>query len=278
MTGSQDAGAHRRRLSADQRAEEILAELHRSGFASITGLSQSLRVSDMTIRRDVRRLAEAGELHLVHGGARLPHGVLRTATYAGRAEDEAESKRAIAEVAVGLLGTAQSIVIDSGTTCFAVSTALPRTYRGTVITHSVPVLQQMLTRPASTVLCLGGELLAESQVLIGPRATSAAREIPSDVVFLGANSVDAGGIYLMGDREHPVKRAFIERAARVVLLVDQSKLTRSAPVKVADLEEIDVLVTTGPIPDELVAACVEQGVDVVDATDRSDAPPRKSTD
>lgn len=251
------------RLTAQERAEAIVAELQRSGFASITALSQSLAVSDMTIRRDVRRLADAGELRMVHGGVSLPHGLLRTATYAGRAEDEADSKRAIAEAGASLLDSAGSVVIDSGTTCFAVSTVLPRNYRGTVITHSVPVLQQMLMFPKATVLCLGGELLAESQALIGPRATAAAQEIASDILLLGANSVDTGGVYLMGDRERLVKRAFIDGAAKVVLLVDNSKLTRSAPVRLAGLEEIDVLVTTGPVPEDLRAECAEQEVELI---------------
>lgn len=254
-----------RRLSATERAEAINAELQRAGFASITVLSRTLGVSDMTIRRDVRRLADAGELRMVHGGVSLPHGLLRTATYAGRAEDEAGSKRAIAETAANLLGAGDSVVIDSGTTCFAVSTVLPRSFRGTVITHSVPVLQQMLMSTAATVLCVGGELLAESQVLIGPRATAGAKEITSDVLLLGANSVDTGGVYLMGDREHLVKRAFLEGATKVVLLVDNSKLTRSAPVRLAGLEEIDVLVTTGPVPANLVEACAARGVEVIEA-------------
>lgn len=259
------SGSDAKRLSASERAEAIIAELQRAGFASTTVLSKTLGVSDMTIRRDVRRLADAGELRMVHGGVSLPHGLLRTATYAGRAEDEADSKRAIAEAAAALLRPGDSVVIDSGTTCFAVTTVLPRSFHGTVITHSVPVLQQMLMNSSATVLCLGGELLAESQVLIGPRTTAAAKEIPSDVLLLGANSVDMSGVYLMGDREHMVKRAFLAGASKVVLLVDNSKLTRSAPVRLSGLDEIDVLVTTGPVPSALIEACAEHGVEVIEA-------------
>ncbi len=261
----------RRRLSAAERAEAIVAEVQRAGFASITVLSKDLGVSDMTIRRDVRRLSESGELRMVHGGVSLPHGLLRTGTYAGRAETEAEAKRAIADAAADLLGPGDSVVIDSGTTCFAVAAALPRDFYGTVITHSVPVLQQMLVAAPATVLCLGGELLAESQVLIGPRTTAAANEITSDVLLLGANSVDSSGIYLMGDRELMVKRSFMEGATKVVLLVDGSKLTRSAPVRLAGLDEIDVLVTSGRVPDTLRTACSEHRVEVVEAKASAEA-------
>lgn len=251
------------RPSGDERAQAILAEVQRSGFASITALSETLGVSDMTIRRDVRRLAHVGELRLVHGGVSLPHGTLRTATFSGRADQEAVAKRLIAEAAVGLLSPTSSIAIDSGTTCYAVASALPRDFRGSVVTHSVPVLQQMLTHPHAIVLGLGGELLAESQVLIGPRTTAAANELSVDVFFLGANSVDADGVYLRGDREYPVKSAFIQRASRVVLLADGSKLTHTAPVKLAELDALSTMITSGPIPNDLRRSCLEHGVEII---------------
>lgn len=251
------------RPTGDERAAAILAEVQRSGFASITALSDALAVSDMTIRRDVRRLAREGELRIVHGGVSLPHGTLRTATFAGRAEQEAGAKQRIAEAAVALLSPNATIAIDSGTTGYAVAAALPRDFHGSVITHSVPVLQQMLNYPHATVICLGGELLAESQVLIGPRTTAAAQSLAVDTFFLGANSVDQRGIYLRGDRERPVKAALMANSARVVLLADGTKLTHTAPVHLADLDAISTLITNGPVPQELKRRCAELGVEII---------------
>lgn len=250
------------RMTVEERAEAILAELQRSGFASISALSETFAVSDMTIRRDIRRLAKNRGLRLVHGGVSLPHGSL--GTYAGRADQEAGAKRLIAEAAVNLLGPTTTIAVDSGTTCAAIPAALPRGFRGTVITHSIPVLQQMmLSHPQTIVLGLGGELLPEGQVLIGPRTTAAALELSVDVCFLGANSVDATGVYLRGDREFPIKSAFVQRASRVVLLADGSKLTHTAPVKLADLDALSSIVTNGPIPTALRDRCDALGVDLV---------------
>lgn len=251
------------RPSGDERAAAILAEVQRSGFASITALSETLAVSDMTIRRDVRRLARRGELRIVHGGVSLPHGTLRTATFAGRAEQEAEAKHRIAEAAVGLLAPNATIAIDSGTTCFAVASALPRDFHGSVITHSVPVLQQMLDYAQATVICLGGELLAESQVLIGPRTTAAAQALAIDTFFLGANSVDPGGIYLRGDRERPVKSALMASSFRVVLLADGTKLTHTAPVRLAEIAALTTMITDGPVPADLARECRRVGVGLV---------------
>lgn len=250
------------RLSVEEREAAILNEVQRSGFASISALSESLAVSDMTIRRDVRKLASNGELRVVHGGVSLAHGTL-IATFAARAEQQSDAKRAIAEAALQLIPPNATIAIDSGTTCFGVAAGLDREFRGCVITHSVPVLHQMLNIPHATVIGLGGELLAESQVLIGAATTAAARGLSIDMFFLGANSVDARGVYLRGQRERPVKSALMHSASRVVLLVDGSKLTHTAPVRLAELDEISVLVTTASVSSELRRACETSGVELI---------------
>lgn len=251
------------RRSADDREAAILAEVQRSGFASISALSESLGVSDMTVRRDVRKLSGNGELRIVHGGVSLAHGTLKTATFASRAEQEAEAKHRIAIAALQLVGPDSTIAIDSGTTGFAVAAGLDRDFRGCVITHSVPTLQQMLNCPHATVIGLGGELFAEGQVLIGSSTTAAAEALSIDTFFLGANSIDERGVYLRGSRERPVKSALMGSAARVVLLVDGSKLTHTAPVRLTELSAISTMITTGPVPAKLEAACQQAGVEII---------------
>jgi len=251
------------RLSVGEREAFIMAEVQSSGFASVAALSAALAVSEMTIRRDIRKLAGEGELRVVHGGVSLAHGTLKTATFAGRAEQEADAKQRIARTALSLVPPAGTVAFDSGTTCFAAAAALDRDFRGCVVTHSVPVLQQMLSYPQATVIGLGGELLAESQVLIGPSTTASAAGLSLDVFFLGANSVDARGVYLRGNREKAVKSALMAAAARVVLLVDGSKLTHTAPVRLAELGAVSTVITNGPVPSAVQAAAQRAGVDLL---------------
>lgn len=253
------------RLSAGEREAAIIAEVHTTGFASVAALSAELAVSEMTIRRDLRRLAADGELRVVHGGVSLSHGTLKTATFAGRAEQHSEAKQRIARAALRLVPPGGTVAFDSGTTCFAVAAGLDRDFRGCVVTHSVPVLQQMLACPQATVIGLGGELLAESQVLIGPSTTAAAAGLSVDLFFLGANSVDARGVYLRGNREKAVKSALMAAARQVALLVDGSKLTHTAPVRLAELGAVSIVITDGPVPAAVRAAAKRADVQIVRA-------------
>lgn len=244
------------------RREEIMRRLQDAGFLSVTFLTAELGVSDMTVRRDLKQLAAAGELRVVHGGASLPHGTLRTADFASRAQREREAKLRIAQTAAELVAPAATIAIDAGTTAFELAAALPDSFRGCVITHSVPVLQHMLHVPAARVIGLGGELLAGSQALVGALAVQALAGLRAEVVFLGVAAVDERGLYVATDLERPTKLALMEAADRVVLLADQSKFSGSAPVRLAPLDAVDVLVTDAPLAAATAAAVDRAGVAV----------------
>jgi DeoR/GlpR family transcriptional regulator of sugar metabolism len=247
--------------SAAARRQAIMRRLHTTGFASITDLSQLFGVSDMTIRRDLKRLSETGELRVVHGGASLPHGTLRTASFASRAGQQAESKRRIAEQAATLIEHNATVAVDAGTTAYELATHLPPGFQGTVITHSIPVLQHLLGLPDVQVVALGGQLLADSQALAGEITIRCLEGLHAEIFFLAAAAINAGGIYVTADVERPTKRALIDICDRVVVLADHTKFTTSAPIRLVTFDLVDVVVTDQPPPpavaDALRAADVE---------------------
>lgn len=254
------------RISAGTaRREAILTRLKAAGFVSVTTLTAELGVSDMTVRRDLRRLADAGELRVIHGGASMVHGTLRTADFASRGERSLEAKRRIAQRALQLVPPGSTVAIDAGTTAFELAAALPEDFDGCVISHSVPVLQHMLYVPSSRVIGLGGELLADSQALVGTMTIDALAGLHADTVFLGAAAVSSRGLFVATHHERPTKQALCGIADRVVLLVDSSKFTTTAPVALAPLDRVDLLITDAPLSPALAAACERADVEVVAA-------------
>src|SRR5262245_29045505 len=105
-------------LSAERR-QYILETLRRDGRIHATELSATLNVSEDTIRRDLRELAEAGLLQRVHGGA-LPSSPA-AASYAVRQQQAPSAKAAIAQAAAGLVRSGQVILLDGGTTTLQVA-------------------------------------------------------------------------------------------------------------------------------------------------------------
>lgn len=242
-----DAGG-RRQDSASERRQNILDAVEEAGFVSVTELTKRLGVSDMTVRRDLRRLAEQGAVRVVHGGVSALRPQLHSPEFSGRAEENADSKRAIGQAAVLALPPTGTVAVDAGTTTYAAVQALPDGFEGTIVTHSIPVMQLALTRGFRRVVGLGGELLVESQAFVGPRSVEATRGLRVETLLLGAAAADEQGIYVATDNERATKLALMSIAERIVLLVDATKFAAPAPVLLCGWKDITDIVTDAPPP------------------------------
>jgi DeoR family fructose operon transcriptional repressor len=236
-----------------------------AGFVSVTELTSRLGVSDMTIRRDLRKLAQGGGVRIVHGGVSALRPALHSPEFTGRAGEHSEGKQAIGEAAVKALDTRSVVAVDAGTTTYAAMQALSPDFLGTIVTHSVPVMQLALTRGLVRVVGLGGELLHSSQAFIGPRTVEATNGLRVDTLLLGAAAADQHGIYVSTDSERPTKLALMGIAKRIVLLVDASKFATSAPVLLCGWDAISGVVSDAAPPRDLARrlAALPEGIQVV---------------
>jgi DeoR family transcriptional regulator, fructose operon transcriptional repressor len=237
--------------TAPERRRTILERVEGTGFVSVTELTRRLGVSDMTVRRDLRKLADEGRVRIVHGGVSAVRRHLHSAAFTGRAEEHSDAKQAIGALAVAALSPTATVAIDAGTTTYAAMQALPEDFRGTVVTHSVPVMQLALARGLTRLVGLGGELLPDSQAFVGPRTVESTKGLRVDTLLLGAAAADEHGIYVSTDNERPTKLALMAIAQRTVLLVDASKFTASAPVLLCDWSAVSGVISDAPPPAHL---------------------------
>ncbi len=220
--------------SAHARQQEILRLVNDEGFASVSELALRMDVSDMSIRRDALVLSERGLVRKVRGGLLRIEEETAARDVPLEHETVSEAKKAIAGRAAGLVGDSDVVVIDAGTTAFEFARALPESFHGTVISHSLPVLELMQNRPAITTIGLGGELYRRSRAFVGSSAINATKELRATTFFMGAAAADTSGIYALFDMEKGLKRALVSIAQEVVLLVDHSKFSATAPVFLTD--------------------------------------------
>ncbi len=246
-------------LTAERR-QAILAQVEREGRVVASELVASLGVSEDTVRRDLRDLAEQGLVHRVHGGALA--SAPPTGSFTQRLGVSPEEKAALAEAALPLLAGARVIVLDGGTTTLELARRLPLLYDGTVVTNSPPVASALANHPRAQVVLVGGRLLKDAQVAVGPSAVEAFHTVRADICVLGVCSLHPDvGVTTSGDEEADVKRAMVTSAGEVIALATADKLRTAGPWVVAQLAEIDHLVTDGG--DELTRAYASAGIDVV---------------
>jgi|SRR3954468_199710 DeoR/GlpR family transcriptional regulator of sugar metabolism len=246
-------------LTAERR-QAILGTLERDGKVVASELVLSLGVSEDTVRRDLRDLAEQGLLQRVHGGA-LP-AAQPTGSFTRRLEISRAAKDALADAALPLLEGARVIVLDGGTTSLALARRLPPGFDATVVTNSPPIATALASHPQVEVVLVGGRLLKEAQVAVGAAAVDALRFVRADVCVLGICSLHPEvGVTTLDHEEASVKRAMIASAGEVIALATADKLRTASPWVVSPLTDVDHLVTDGDA--ELTHPFAEAGIDVV---------------
>lgn len=213
--------------------------LHNSVLSA--DLSNSIHVSEDTIRRDLNELAENGKVIKVHGGAlskSFNSFYLRSDVY------NVDSKKRIAEKAVKLIQDGMFILTGGGTTIVEMARMLPENLKATFFTGSIPAAYEYAQHPNIEVIFIGDKIAKKSQIAVGGEAITKIKHIKADLCFLGINAIDLTHGITDNDWDivH-VKNAMIESSAKTVVMTISEKLNSCQRVRVCGIDDIDCLVT-----------------------------------
>lgn len=256
-------------MDPETRRQRILADIDDIDDDLIPRLSQKYRVSEMTIRRDLKLLEEAGRIIRTYGGAvRVPQPAtnLPFPVWKRREAVARQAKEAIARyVAETLVSGGDSIILEGGTTAAALCQFLSNKPGLTVITNgfwTLATLHHLLGSDAS-LLCCGGILQPETSTFVGSTAKQFFQGLHVDRVFLSATGLTPEtGATDPKMLEVEIKREMARAAREVILLLDSSKLGVRSLLTVLDIEEITLLVTDGGASPETVAALRALGLPI----------------
>lgn len=253
---------------AADRRKQILKQVREARYCGFAELSEGLGVSEMTVRRDIDRLAEQGLVRAVRGGASVvahepSPGVQPGTDFGIRASKNPDAKRAIARRAVEMVAAASIVAIDAGTTALEIVRLLPPGLRISMVTHSLPAMAVPSPTSGVEVIGLGGVLHPETQAFAGPTTLSNLEELRVNTLFLGASAVRDGIMYCGNHFDAMTKRGLMNVADKVVLVVDASKFRATAMVQVAPLEEVDAVVVDDAMDPETRAAIESMNVEVI---------------
>lgn len=229
-----------------QRREYICTCLLTQEFIPIAQLTAALEVSEMTVRRDLRRLEGEGHLIRVHGGARRLPPQKRELHQNRRMLENRQAKERIGAYAARFVEDGDIILLDASTTTrYMVQHLLTR--RITVITNQVDVAMGFAGSKTVDVILLGGRLRKSSGSLTGYEVVEQVRRYNADKLFCSSKALDeVHGLTDVTVEEGEVKRAFLQAAAERYLLMDQTKLDTRAFYQVAPIQAIHHLITDPP--------------------------------
>ncbi len=247
------------------RQSEILNLARASGRVMVEDLARRFEVSAQTIRKDLNDLCERRSMTRIHGGAIIASGVENLA-YEARRFVAADEKKAIGAAAAGLIPNGCSLFINIGTTTEEVAAALTSHEDLLVITNNLNVAMLLYRHPRIEVVVAGGTVRRADGAVVGSTATQLIGQFKVDYAIIGTSAIDDEGALLDFDyREVQVAQAIIANARSVILVADSTKFTRSAPVRIAHLSQIQTFVTDAPLPAGLANICHTRGIQVIEA-------------
>ena len=242
------------------RQHQILALSRQLGSVTVEDLAQRYDVTPQTIRKDLNELCDLKLLSRTHGGAMLTSGV-ENLTYEARRLMAAAEKVVIGRHAAGLIPNNCSLFINIGTTTEEVARALVHHEGLLVITNNIHVATMLMSRPRIEVIVAGGVLRRSDGGIVGEAAADFIAQFKVDHAVIGASALDEDGAMLDFDyREVRVAKAIMQNARNVMLVADVTKFTRTAPVRIGHLTDIDVFVTDQAPPEAVSAYCRDNGV------------------
>jgi DeoR/GlpR family transcriptional regulator of sugar metabolism len=246
------------------RKQLILDTLKRDGQVIAKILSQQFDLSEDTIRRDLRELAEQGLLQRVHGGA-LPASPA-VVDLTGRKLLATDAKVALAKAAVKLIQPKQVVILDGGTTTQELVNQFPLDFELTVVTHSPTIAVALSEHKNIDVIMLGGKLFKHSMVNIGAAAIEAINQIRADIYFMGVTGIHAKLGLSTGDLEEAhIKRALCAAAAETIVMASADKINAASRYIINATTDINTLVTEASIDNAIIKSFKKVGVSVVTA-------------
>ncbi len=243
-----------------ERLQSILERLSDDGSVAVSELTTTLDASAATIRRDLELLEEQKLLSRTHGGA-VGNGTLYELPVRYRGGQHVSEKRRIAHAAASHVGDARTVALSGGTTTTEVARRL-RDRELTVVTNAVNIASELVVAPTIRLVLTGGVARPQTYELIGPLADATLAAVNLDLLFLGVDGAAANGMTTHDEIEAQTDRRMVERAGKVIVVCDSSKIGRAALAMICGAVEVDLLITDTGAPALEVAALRAAGIEV----------------
>ncbi|MFA4965620.1 MAG: DeoR/GlpR family DNA-binding transcription regulator [Thermoleophilia bacterium] len=235
-----------------ERRVRIVELLERRRAVRVSLLSEDLGVSEMTIRRDLERLAEEGVLSRTHGGAILKRRIIQEPLYVDNVLAHTAEKQRIAKRAAAMIEPGDTIFLSSGTTAAEVLRHVDSGLEARVITHNVGAVTQAQGTRLELIL-LGGVYNARSNAVEGSLPAELVSRFRASKMFISADGVDLEeGLTTPSIGMASIERAMIRQTrGEVIALADLSKIGVVGDVIICTLDHVHVVIADDGVDDDV---------------------------
>ena len=252
-------------MLAEERRAILHNKLREDGYVQVTELADELGISSATIRRDLITLEKEGVCIRKRGGAvRTAHGVTIELPYEIKRRRNTDEKNHIAIAALEFVENGDTILLDAGSTTYALAQLLHSRERITLVTNDLNIAMKLASIPSINLICTGGIARQNVYTLEGSQVTDFIRNLRVDKSFIGADAIHPDGVIAnVNIEEVPIKQAMINAADKVILLTDSSKFGTTGFAKVCDIIDCDLIITDHGLAENYRQFIEKKGVSLV---------------
>ncbi len=253
-------------LSTLERRKFILDEVSSNSIVKVKELVDRFKVSEVTIRKDLAQLEKKRQLIKIRGGAIAIKNHYRGEDMPVNEKQRQHmmEKQKIGKAAAALVKENNTIIIDSGTTACEVARNLGKFNDLTIITNALNVSSILNEYKRFSIIVPGGFLRHTSQSLTGHMAENVLKSFFCDILFLGVDSFSLEkGLSTPVPEEARINQIMISIAKEVVAVFDSSKFNKRGFAFIAEVSEIDTIVTDENIPEDIHKKLLEMGKRVI---------------
>jgi DeoR family fructose operon transcriptional repressor len=231
-------------MIVEERLAKILQMVEEKRVVTVLELSESLDISESTIRRDLTTLDKNKKLRKVHGGAAAINGRFAATEFdvVLREDHHRTEKQAIGQFSAGLIEKDDFVYIDAGTTTEAMVDSISET-SAVYVTNGMVIASKLSKRGCRTII-IGGEIKPITDAVVGSEALSCLRKYNFSKGFFGTNGIDVkAGFSTPDPTEAQVKREAFSRCKTAYVLADPAKFNLTAPVSFGALDQGEIITT-----------------------------------
>lgn len=212
-------------MNYDDRKKDILDILYEKGRVSVSELSKTLFVSEMTIRRDLSDLERKGVLRRYRGGAVLA-ATDSDMPISRRFFVDEDEKIMLSKKAVSFLDNDLTVYIDSSSTCQYIIPYMSRFKNITIITNSVNALL-IASKSKTPCILIGGTYYEQDMCFVGSIAEQYAKQFVVDIAFFSTLGLSEEGIISDSDIEQTmIRKIIMQNSKKNIFLFEKSKLNK----------------------------------------------------
>jgi DeoR/GlpR family transcriptional regulator of sugar metabolism len=251
-------------LLAEDRQQHILHQLQTVGRVEVTDLAKELEVTEVTIRRDLAALHKVGLVKKTYGGAVAPPVPEMNLSVKFRQTRNFNAKKTIGRLASDLVQNGDVIFLEAGSTCYEIIPHLARFENLTIIVNSLYLLSRLHELTRHRVIITGGLYRPDRMDMVGPTAEATISQLSGFKAFTGADdiAIDAGisgaDVVTVG-----FAKMIAQRANQLIFVGDHTKFDNPALYKIADIGELDYIITDQSPSEEWHQAARDKSITLV---------------